>query len=99
MGIIEGRLRDQALGEQHFCAVVRTAREFDVRPLRFNGVFLEISLGALERRTRRLQICFGAAKGRFELFTVELHQHVVGVDDAVDVHVERSEVFLEPVPA
>ena len=51
-------------------------------------VFLSAACGALERGARGLQVGFGAAQGRLELLSVELDQHIVGLDHAVDVHVE-----------
>ena len=57
-------------------AVVRAARELDVRPFGFDDVLLELRFGAFERRARGLQVGFGAAQRGGELLRVELDEDV-----------------------
>ena len=87
--IVERGLRDQVLIEERAGALVGAAGELDVGPFGFDGVLLQLRLGAFERRLGGEQIGLGAADLREQLVLVEFGEHVAFRHDAVDVHAQR----------
>jgi len=85
---ISCRLRDEALSEETLRAFVRAAGEFGVGSLGLDDVFLQLRFGPLERGARRLEVRFGAAQRRGQLFAIELHEDVAGADGPVDVGIQ-----------